>query len=578
MQIENFFLTKAFFTKETMKLRCLMVLTFMTATCLASAEPAPEALTKGVKNQTRMADPVTIFDVKPMDVVFLLDGSDSTGEESFEQAKEFISNWIDLMTFGETKTRMAIIQASSLGTYTELNFKQSTARSHKWKMAKINNILFRGGKKATLRGLAAVREEYKNHPRPITMNKSEVKRTTFILTDGMEEEPAPLSAQEVDLMFLFDVTGSMSGQIANVKAEALNLLRGVDERFPKAKLRTGFVGYRDTTDAVDDQFVIHEFTSDINEFSAWVNANVRATGGGDAPEDVPGGIRKVMASNWEAPLTRILIHIADAPGHHANNWVVRGDTFRENEAQGLLEELKCTTGVYSYLFLKPEERVSGLEHMLQYFKEISATDCGDAHSWYPPEANDWFVSQSIKSESIIDRIIEETKITIEKVTYHDVKEDLSDVDLYGLGISSRADKKKLELVTKPVAHGRSRRSLVIIPDKSETLRDKTEEITKLVVGETNLCEPNPCKNGGTCKKISATTSQCNCRDGFLGNTCEEKLRERCNLLASRCKLYGYTAPECHKSRIYRTAALQKKLQQCQTEWEFCSDFDFGSWC
>lgn len=50
--------------------------------------------------------------------------------------------------------------------------------------------------------------------------------------------------------------------------------------------------------------------ADLHNFIARSNA----TGGGDAAEDVAGGLKKALSLAWKGD-TRIIIHIADAPAH-----------------------------------------------------------------------------------------------------------------------------------------------------------------------------------------------------------------------------------------------------------------------
>ena len=88
------------------------------------------------------------------------------------------------------------------------------------------------------------------------------------------------------------------------------------------------------------------------------------TGGGDWPEDVAGGLAKASTMNWKAPLTRILVHIADAPGH--GDFVTRNSPARR-EAQALLEKLRCETNIFAYIFMKTNEN-RGLNDMLNAFR------------------------------------------------------------------------------------------------------------------------------------------------------------------------------------------------------------------
>ena len=50
--------------------------------------------------------------------------------------------------------------------------------------------------------------------------------------------------QEVDLLFLFDITGSMGSQIDGVKRQASNLVDSINSEYSSCVFRIGFVGYR----------------------------------------------------------------------------------------------------------------------------------------------------------------------------------------------------------------------------------------------------------------------------------------------------------------------------------------------
>ena len=88
------------------------------------------------------------------------------------------------------------------------------------------------------------------------------------------------------------------------------------------------------------------------------------TGGGDWPEDVAGGLAKASTMNWKAPLTRILVHIADAPGHGD---FVTTNSLARREAQGLLEKLKCESNIFAYIFMKTNDNMH-LKNMIDAFR------------------------------------------------------------------------------------------------------------------------------------------------------------------------------------------------------------------
>merc|ERR1712137_360049 len=60
---------------------------------------------------------------------------------------------------------------------------------------------------------------------------------------------------------------------------------------------------------------------------------ISAGGGGDAPEDVVGGLRHVVDRDWVAS-TRVVIHIADAPCHGSVYHDGLGDNYPNGDPSG----------------------------------------------------------------------------------------------------------------------------------------------------------------------------------------------------------------------------------------------------
>lgn len=38
----------------------------------------------------------------------------------------------------------------------------------------------------------------------------------------------------------------------------------------------------------------------------------------------------------------------------------------------------------------------------------------------------------------------------------------------------------------------------------------------------NLCHPNPCQNGGTCRIVGSNSRECSCPEQYGGKYCERK--------------------------------------------------------
>ncbi|CAF1091974.1 unnamed protein product [Adineta steineri] len=116
----------------------------------------------------------------------------------------------------------------------------------------------------------------------------------------------------VDVCFLLDCTSSMQKYIDEVKDRILETVKLLKTRFSFLNIRLAFVGYRDLDLSEEEQFSILDFT-DENEFYTFISTVV-CKNGGDACEDVLGGLQRTINLNWQQPV-RILIHIADGPSH-----------------------------------------------------------------------------------------------------------------------------------------------------------------------------------------------------------------------------------------------------------------------
>ena len=117
----------------------------------------------------------------------------------------------------------------------------------------------------------------------------------------------------LDLAFLIDVTGSMEDELRYVNQEVTDIVARVrSEVGQEARIRVGAVFYRDRTDSTPLQRI--GFTEDIAGFARAMRS-VRASGGGDYPEDLNAGLQTAFQGMaWsEGPAARVLVTIADAP-------------------------------------------------------------------------------------------------------------------------------------------------------------------------------------------------------------------------------------------------------------------------
>lgn len=120
------------------------------------------------------------------------------------------------------------------------------------------------------------------------------------------------AARNLYIAFVVDTTGSMGKYIAGVKEQVNTIVQMLSRR--QLNVHTAFVGYKDHCDGVD-HFELLPFTTNIASFRTFVG-RIDAEGGGDAAEDVLGGLNHaVRALNWHPDATNVLFHIADAPPH-----------------------------------------------------------------------------------------------------------------------------------------------------------------------------------------------------------------------------------------------------------------------
>jgi hypothetical protein len=131
-----------------------------------------------------------------------------------------------------------------------------------------------------------------------------------------------------DLLFLIDTTASVLPYIEAAKRQVISIMDDIRAAFfNEAVVRMAVVGYKDHGDTPHVQYL--DFTADPGKVRAFLGTLV-ASGGGDVPEDVLGGLQQAINASWEQS-TRCIVHIADAPAHGCDlhDFDDRSDTFPE---------------------------------------------------------------------------------------------------------------------------------------------------------------------------------------------------------------------------------------------------------
>jgi len=114
----------------------------------------------------------------------------------------------------------------------------------------------------------------------------------------------------VDIVFVFDTTGSMREEIEGVKNTAVAFADKLRDN--KRDYRLGLVAFGDEIREV--QKPDGGLTGNIAEFKSWI-ARQRADGGGDEPEISLDALERAMQMRYREKTQKILILITDAPPH-----------------------------------------------------------------------------------------------------------------------------------------------------------------------------------------------------------------------------------------------------------------------
>jgi hypothetical protein len=119
-------------------------------------------------------------------------------------------------------------------------------------------------------------------------------------------------ANTLDLVIVMDCTGSVDPWIEAAKTSLLSIIDNVKATHHRATVRVAFVAYRDFCDN-HHRLEVHGLTEDVGSVRAFISG-LTAFGGGDGPEDIPGGLDAALKMEFTAAAKRLIL-VADAPYH-----------------------------------------------------------------------------------------------------------------------------------------------------------------------------------------------------------------------------------------------------------------------
>ena len=183
----------------------------------------------------------------------------------------------------------------------------------------------------------------KKHPKARNNAKTKKSKAIKSKKDSLSHKNSRTTKDSLDLALVCDCTGSMSAWMTRAKETLRSIIDNVLSSHEGLHVRIAFVGYRDFCDG-PRQYAIQEFTTNVDTIRTFINSQP-ATGGGDMPEDVVGGYKKMIELDWQAE-TRVAFHICDAPAHgrQYHNDSSTWDTYPKGSPHGVsLEDIMQQT-------------------------------------------------------------------------------------------------------------------------------------------------------------------------------------------------------------------------------------------
>jgi hypothetical protein len=127
--------------------------------------------------------------------------------------------------------------------------------------------------------------------------------------------PDTSARPRIEVAFVLDTTGSMSGLIDGAKRKIWQIANQLASGKPAPEIRMALVGYRDRGDAYVTR--VRDLTADLDAIYAELQA-FQADGGGDGPESVNQALHEARTKlSWsrDANVYRAIFLVGDAPPH-----------------------------------------------------------------------------------------------------------------------------------------------------------------------------------------------------------------------------------------------------------------------
>lgn len=153
----------------------------------------------------------------------------------------------------------------------------------------------------------------------------------------------PLDRPRIEVAFVLDTTGSMSGLIEGAKQKIWSIANQMASGQPAPEIRIGLIGYRDRGDAYVTR--VFELTDDLDEIYGQLR-QFRAEGGGDTPESVNQALHEAVSGLSWTPGTdtyKVIFLVGDAPPHmdYANDVSFSTSVARARQQHIVVNTVQC---------------------------------------------------------------------------------------------------------------------------------------------------------------------------------------------------------------------------------------------
>ncbi len=168
---------------------------------------------------------------------------------------------------------------------------------------------------AIISDTSAADDDNQNQNENNNEENTDVKHIVCDTAVNVELEDEVSQTDGLDVLFLFDTTGSMGDELSYLQAE----FKDIAEKIPSDGTRYSMNFYRDN----GDDYVVssNPFTSKINEALEEINA-ASSDGGGDFPEAVDQALADAVNNHdWRKNSTKLVFIILDAPAHDTQDIV-----------------------------------------------------------------------------------------------------------------------------------------------------------------------------------------------------------------------------------------------------------------